>query len=116
MNSLCSQVFSVSRHADRVGVRLTGAMVAGGGEAATAGMVGGAIQLPPDGAPVVLLADHAVTGGYPVVAVVVAADLPIVAQARPGAALRFRAVSMAAAREAWAKVVEGLASAPTFGR
>lgn len=111
MNSLCSQVFSVSRHADRVGVRLTGAMVAGGGEAATAGMVGGAIQLPPDGAPVVLLADHAVTGGYPVVAVVVAADLPIVAQARPGAALRFRAVSMAAAREAWAKVVEGLASA-----
>lgn len=115
MNALCSQVFSVSQHADRVGVRLTGAVV-GGGEVATAGMVSGAIQLPPDGAPVVLLADHAVTGGYPVVAVVVEADLPIVAQARPGVALRFRAVSVGEARKAWADVEESLASARTFGR
>lgn len=115
VNSLCSQAFSVSRHADRVGARLTGAIV-GGGEVATAGMVGGAIQLPPDGAPVVLLADHAVTGGYPVVAVVVAADLPIVAQARPGAALRFRAVSVGEARKARADVEKSLASVGTFGR
>ncbi len=115
VNSLCSQAFSVSRHADRVGARLTGAIV-GGGEVATAGMVGGAIQLPPDGAPVVLLADHAVTGGYPVVAVVVAADLPTVAQARPGAALRFRAVSVGEARKARADDEKSLASVGTFGR
>jgi biotin-dependent carboxylase-like uncharacterized protein len=116
MNSLCSQAFSVSQHADRIGVRLTGAVVAGGGEEATAGMVSGAIQLPPDGAPVVLLVDHAVTGGYPVVGVVVDADLPLIAQSRPGSVLRFRAVSMATARKAWAEVEETLASVRTSSR
>jgi allophanate hydrolase subunit 2 len=90
----------VSPQTDRVGARLTGAVVAGGGEAPTSGMVRGAIQLPPDGSPVVLLADHAVTGGYRVVAVVIDADLPVVAQSRPGAAMAFREVSADDARVA----------------
>lgn len=98
MNSLCGQAFSVSPQADRVGVRLTAAVVDGGGETATCGMVGGAIQVPPDGAPVVLLADHAVTGGYRVVAVVIEADLPVVAQSRPGGRLEFREISVREAR------------------
>jgi biotin-dependent carboxylase-like uncharacterized protein len=101
MNSLCSQRFSVSPNSDRVGVRLTGPAVPGGGEAPTAGMVAGAIQLPPDGAPVVLLADHAVTGGYRVAAVVIDADLPVVAQSRPGVGVEFQEVTAPAVRKAW---------------
>ncbi|WP_158865685.1 biotin-dependent carboxyltransferase family protein [Leifsonia sp. AG29] len=53
-------------------------------------MVAGAVQVPPDGRPTVLLADHPVTGGYPVVAVVASASLDLFAQLRPGQAVRFR--------------------------
>ena len=100
MNSLCGQSFVVSPHADRVGARLSGAIVEGGGEAPTSGMLAGAIQLPPDGVPVVLLADHAVTGGYRVAAVVIDADVPVLAQSRPGTVTRFLEVSVQEARAA----------------
>ena len=53
-------------------------------------MVLGAVQVPPDGQPVVFLADHPTTGGYPVVAVVEEDDLWQCAQLRPGDAVRFR--------------------------
>jgi allophanate hydrolase subunit 2 len=52
-------------------------------------MVLGAVQVPPDGRPVVFLADHPTTGGYPVIAVVSARDLPLAAQAAPGTPVRF---------------------------
>ena len=55
-------------------------------------MVRGAIQLPPSGRPVIFLADHPVTGGYPVVAVVDDEDVDRAAQVRPGQPVRFRAV------------------------
>lgn len=100
LRSLCTQAFFVTPHTDRVGARLSGATVDDGGEAPTLGMVAGAIQVPPDGAPVVLLADHAVTGGYRVMAVVIEADLPVVAQSRPGTVTRFREVSTQEARAA----------------
>ncbi len=54
------------------------------GELPSEGMVLGAVQLPPSGQPVVFLADHPPTGGYPVVAVVEDADLDLCAQLRPG--------------------------------
>ena len=54
------------------------------------GLVPGAVQVPPDGAPVLFLADHPVTGGYPVLAVVTTADLSAAAQLRPGDTVRFR--------------------------
>ncbi|GAB4589958.1 5-oxoprolinase/urea amidolyase family protein [Nocardia sp. IFM 10818] len=60
------------------------------GELPTEGMALGSIQVPPSGQPVVFLADHPITGGYPVIGVVVDADVDLVAQARPGQALRFR--------------------------
>jgi allophanate hydrolase subunit 2 len=60
----------------------------------------GAIQVPPDGRPILLLADHQTTGGYPVVGVVISADLPAAGQLRPGAVVRLREVSFAAARGA----------------
>lgn len=56
------------------------------------GMVDGAVQVPPSGLPVVFLADHPVTGGYPVVGVVLAEDLPLAATLGPGAAVRFMRV------------------------
>ena len=57
------------------------------------GLVEGAIQVPPDGQPIVMLADHPVTGGYPVIAVVASSDVPSVVQARPGTTLRFHRVT-----------------------
>ncbi|NBH07135.1 allophanate hydrolase subunit 2 family protein, partial [Amycolatopsis sp. SID8362] len=60
------------------------------GELPSEGVVTGAIQVPPSGRPVVFLADHPTTGGYPVAAVVRAAALSALAQARPGTRVRFR--------------------------
>ena len=54
------------------------------------GVVLGAVQVPPSGQPVLFLADHPVTGGYPVIAVVLDNDIDLAAQARPGQRLRFR--------------------------
>ena len=57
-------------------------------------MVTGAIQLPPDGQPIVLLCDHATVGGYPVIATVVSADFGALGQLRPGDAVRFALVDL----------------------
>jgi allophanate hydrolase subunit 2 len=57
------------------------------------GVVRGALQVPPSGLPTLFLADHPVTGGYPVIAVVLDRDVDDAAQVRPGQRLRFRAVS-----------------------
>lgn len=94
--------YVVSSDSDRVGVRLvpSGRPRADGGELPTQGMVAGAIQVPPSGEPIVLLADHAVTGGYRVGGVVIRADLPLVAQARPGERIELFAVDEREAREA----------------
>jgi biotin-dependent carboxylase-like uncharacterized protein len=92
-SALISAQWTVSADSDRVGLRLTGPRLdrARTDELPSEGLLPGAIQVPPDGAPVLFLADHPVTGGYPVPAVVVTADLPAVAQLRPGDTLRFRA-------------------------
>lgn len=95
--------FTVDPRSDRVGIRLTGMPVrrARPGELPTEGMVTGAIQVPPDGNPIVLLPDHGVTGGYPVIAVVIAADLHKLGQLRPGTAVTFEPVDRAAATAAY---------------
>lgn len=84
--------FHVTPASDRVGVRLHGPVLdrVREGELASEGMVEGAVQVPPDGHPVIFLADHPVTGGYPVIAVVHPADIPLAAQLRPGDVVRFR--------------------------
>ncbi|NKX55051.1 5-oxoprolinase subunit C family protein [Arthrobacter mobilis] len=88
---LTGRDWTVSPESNRVGVRLLGRPLerAVGGELPSEGMVTGAVQVPPSGLPTVFLADHPVTGGYPVPAVVVPADLPLLAQARPGQQVRF---------------------------
>jgi allophanate hydrolase subunit 2 len=81
----------VAADSDRVGMRLDGPDLPRlrADELPSEGMVPGALQVPPSGRPTVLLADGPVTGGYPVIAVVVDADLDALAQARPGDRLRF---------------------------
>ncbi|ANH40048.1 KipI antagonist [Nocardioides dokdonensis FR1436] len=88
---LCAAAYVVAGESNRVGLRLVGPPMARAetGELASEGMVLGAVQVPPSGLPVVFLADHPPTGGYPVVAVVDAADLWQCAQLRPGDPVRF---------------------------
>ena len=88
---LTSESFTVSPASNRVGVRLCGPRLnlASSSELPSEGLVRGAIQLPAGGAPIVMLADHPVTGGYPVIAVVALADLPLIGQLRPGTSVRF---------------------------
>ena len=90
--ALTAQDWTVSPDSDRVGLRLAGPRLdrARTDELPSEGLVPGAVQVPPDGAPVLFLADHPVTGGYPVLAVVTTDDLPAVAQLRPGDGVRFR--------------------------
>jgi biotin-dependent carboxylase-like uncharacterized protein len=90
--TLTAGVWQVSADSDRVGLRLTGPRLdrARSDELPSEGLVAGAVQVPPDGGPVLFLADHPVTGGYPVLAVVVTADLGVAAQLRPGDQVRFR--------------------------
>ena len=89
---LCAAPYTVLAESNRIGLRLDGAALRRSrrDELPSEGMVLGAVQVPPDGRPVVFLHDHPVTGGYPVVAVVEADDLWVCAQLRPGEQLQFR--------------------------
>lgn len=93
--------FKVGVDSDRTGARLDGMRLKhrGAAEIVSDGMVPGCIQVPPDGRPIVMMADCPTTGGYPKIACVVTADLGILAQARPGETeIRFRAVTVEEAR------------------
>ncbi|MEP6693020.1 MAG: biotin-dependent carboxyltransferase family protein [Chloroflexota bacterium] len=93
--------FIVEPASDRQGVRIGGRAIAPrDGELLSCGVVAGAVQVPRGGAPIVLLADHGTTGGYPVIATVIAADLGKVAQRVPGESLRFYRVERDAALDA----------------
>jgi biotin-dependent carboxylase-like uncharacterized protein len=89
--ALAHRTWTASSRSDRVGMRLEGGRLerAGAEELPSEGIVRGAIQVPPGGEPVLFLADHPVTGGYPVAAVVLDADVDRAAQVRPGQQVRF---------------------------
>lgn len=91
-DTLTGARYTVSADSNRVGMRLTGPTLerACTEELRSEGMVRGAVQVPPSGQPTVFLADHPVTGGYPVIAVVATADLGRAGQARPGQTIRFQ--------------------------
>ena len=97
MASLTASTWTVQPDSNRVALRLDGPPLVratrpdGRTELPPEGMVLGAVQIPPNGLPVVFGVDHPTTGGYPVVAVVVPADNPALAQLRPGELLRFSA-------------------------
>ncbi|TDC29772.1 biotin-dependent carboxyltransferase [Micromonospora sp. 15K316] len=89
LDRLFGTAYTVSPLSNRVGARLVGAPLprAVAGELPSEGIVLGAVQVPADGQPLIFLADHPTTGGYPVVGVV--ADVTPLAQARPGTTVRF---------------------------
>jgi len=113
--------YTVSSQADRMGCRLEGPPVAhrAGADIVSDGVAWGAVQVPGDGRPIVLLADRQTTGGYAKIATVIGVDLGLLAQAAPGDAVRFQEVDLWTARElllwreyrlrAWEEGEDGLA-------
>jgi antagonist of KipI len=129
-NELFTREFKVSVRSDRMGLRLTGENLppADGRNLLSTAVVPGTIQVPPDGQPVLLMADAQTIGGYVQAAYVIGVDLPLVAQLRPGDVLRFVEVSIETAhrlaiqreralallREGLAEKLGGAAAAPSL--
>ena len=90
-NAFESRIWTVGERSNRVGIRFDGEALTGreDGELASEAMLPGSVQVPPSGLPILFLADAPVTGGYPVIGVVVEPDLDAAAQLRPGSAVRF---------------------------
>jgi len=99
--ALLQAPYRVTEASNRMGLRLEGAALEFGarGHMVTAGVALGAIQVPPGGQPVIVFVEQQTTGGYPVIANVIAADLASVGQLRPRDAIEFEAVSVKVARE-----------------
>jgi KipI family sensor histidine kinase inhibitor len=99
LDSLCGQDWTVKPESNRVGMRLQGTPLERSrtGELPSEGTVAGAIQMPPEGLPVLFLADHPITGGYPVIGVVVDHQLDLAAQVPIGGSIRFRIAPATAA-------------------
>jgi 5-oxoprolinase (ATP-hydrolysing) subunit C len=99
MERFQTDVYRISARSDRMGYRLDGDPIAHskGHDIVSDGIALGAIQVPGDGLPIVLMADRQPTGGYPKIGTVIRADLPMLAQMRAGAGVRFRAVAVAEA-------------------
>ncbi|MEU4964288.1 5-oxoprolinase subunit C family protein [Streptomyces smyrnaeus] len=91
LRTLVTGAYRVSAASNRIGLRTRGPALARAreGELASEGMPLGAVQVPPEGQPVIFLADHPTTGGYPVIGVVPAEALDAAAQAPPGTPVRF---------------------------
>jgi biotin-dependent carboxylase-like uncharacterized protein len=102
IRALTETEYTVTREADRMGLRLDGERLphTRGHNIVSDGIAPGAIQVPGNGLPIVLLADRQSTGGYPKIATVISADLPGLGRVSPGARLRFRAVTVAEAEAA----------------
>ncbi|MBI1948353.1 MAG: biotin-dependent carboxyltransferase family protein [Deltaproteobacteria bacterium] len=99
---LAAATFVVDVASDRRGVRLGGSLLGvPSGDVTTIGVTAGALQVTPSGQAVVLGVDRATTGGYPVLAHVIRADLWLLGQLRPGASVRFEHVSFEEARRLW---------------
>jgi len=99
----CSVPFGITQDSDRMGQRLSGPVLQLRQplELVSEAVVFGAVQVPPDGQPIVLMADRQSAGGYPKIGYVCSADLPALAQALPGQAVRFTPVDQAAAEGLW---------------
>ncbi len=102
VDALLGGTFSVSSRSDRMGFRLDGPMLTTKrpGELVSEPVAFGALQVPSGGAPILLMADRQTAGGYPKIATVITADLPLAGQLAPGEAVRFAACTRAEARSA----------------
>ena len=94
--------WTIGASSNRTGYRLSGAQLRShGSDLPSLPVFTGVVQVPPDGAPIMLMADAQPTGGYPIIAVVIAPDLPLAAQLLPGDTLRFTLIDQGEARAAW---------------
>lgn len=107
-----SEPFTLSAQSDRQGARLDGvAVTPKGGELLSCGVVTGAVQVPRGGQPIVALADHGTTGGYPIIATVISGDIGQLAQRAPGEPVRFYRLERDEARARTRGLFRSLASA-----
>lgn len=112
--SFFEQPFYASTQSDRMGYRLTGSTLALTKplELISAAVTMGTIQVPPNGEPIILMADRQTIGGYPKIGYVASVDLPIIAQLRPGESIRFQEISLQEAqmalyeRDVWMKEIK----------
>lgn len=104
--------YRVSVHADRMGYRMAGPVLAHlhGADMVSDAVVPGSIQVPGNGQPIIALHDRQTTGGYPKIATVIGADLPRVGQLRPGQSVAFRAIAVAEGVARWRRLQEGIAA------
>jgi allophanate hydrolase subunit 2 len=101
IETFLSAPYTVSGVSDRMGYRLEGPAIAhqASADIISDGLALGSIQVPASGQPLVMMSDRPTTGGYPKIATLATADVPLLAQCRPGASLvRFRAVAVEAAQ------------------
>jgi len=111
LGALQQNQYTVLPESDRMGYRLGGPpLPRRAGDLLSEGMLFGSIQVPPNGQPVIMMADSPTTGGYPKIATVIRADLPWLAQLRPGSGkVRFAVVSVEAAQQAYRDLIRQLA-------
>ncbi len=109
-----SETYTVTPRSDRMGCRMDGAAIetVHGSDIITDGICMGAVQIPADGRPIIMMADRQTTGGYAKIANVIAVDLPVAAQLMPGDTVRFRAVSVQEAQELLLRQQTRLAEEP----
>ena len=102
LDQLAGAPFTVRPASDRMGLRLDGPRLAhrSGADIVSDGIAPGAIQVPGDGLPIVMLADRQTTGGYTKIATVISADLPALGRVGPGSVLRFHIISVEEAEQA----------------
>jgi UPF0271 protein len=107
-NKFFNQEFSVTKLADRMGIRLSGHKLENivSTNIKSEGLVRGVVQVPSDGNPIIMLSDHGTIGGYPKIGVVVSADLDRVGQLTPGSTINFKEVSLEEAQNVFKAYVE----------
>ncbi|MBI4305473.1 MAG: biotin-dependent carboxyltransferase [Chloroflexi bacterium] len=108
-----SSAYTVTDKSDRQGVRLDGPIIeaVAGYDIVSDAVVTGAVQVPGDGKPIVLLADRQTTGGYPKIGVVATVDVPLLAQVTPGSVVRFHPISVEEAQDETRRAIAALAAA-----
>ena len=107
---LYGSMFNVKHQSDRMAYRLEaeGPLQVRAGELLSFGVAPGCVQVPPSGEPILLMADHQTAGGYPAVAGVPRADLPLAAQLVPGDEIRFAPSTVEEAQKRWRGLRAGL--------
>ncbi|OLN23639.1 KipI antagonist [Domibacillus antri] len=113
--SFFDQSFQITHQSDRMGYRLSGPklQLEQSFELLSEAVAEGTIQVPQAGNPIVLLADRQTTGGYPRIAQIASVDLPVVAQLKPGAKLRFTEISLEEAEQLYLKREEDIEAVKT---